>query len=243
MSRTQNNRKLKETSRRHLLRYGGAAAGLALAGTLAYQFRAITPARFPSHPLRASSTWAPTLLVVYGSMMGSTGIQAAEMENVAQAAGWSTRLARVDEQPDPAAFDAVIMGSAIRAGSWLPEMLDWAQRSEAAILARPHALFQCSMRCAGLRRDQPDHGLTEADTAALKSDLDALHAAAPGLADAPIAFFGGVLDYDRLTPPLRIGYPIVSGSLMSGDYSRPEQNRAYAETVLNGPDFKALVKS
>lgn len=229
------------SDRRKFLKYSAGAAGLALLGGIGYQFRPVQSPEFLSAPLSEGPSLAPKLLVVYASMMGATGTQAAEIAQIGRDAGYRTRLAKVDEAPDPAEFDAVMMGSAIKGSAWLPEMQLWAGQHEVTLAARPHALFQCSMQCAGLMlQGHSDGQLSAEDIAILSLDLTAIYDAAPSLAAAPVAFLPGRLDYDLLQPALRIAYPLVAGTLLRGDFRRPDMSRDFARDVLSGPGFSAL---
>lgn len=220
-----------EISRRKLLRTGlylGAAAGVA---TVGWQFRPTLAADGPvDRALPAGS--GPSLLIVYGSMMGSTGTQAGWMADTATQAGYRVQLAAAETAPAPDAFDAVILGSAIRAASWVEPMIDWAAGHEAAIAARPHSLFQCSMTCAGMLLGNGNGRLTPEQQQELKRDGDALFTAAPLLADAPVRYFPGRLEYRFLTPLLRLGYPFVSGSIMTGDYRKKDVAQQWAAQAI-----------
>lgn len=239
-------------SRRTILRTGGAALGLAAAGYVGWQFRPVTRQHFvteaslpPEAPAQALAhpEAAPSLLVVYASMMGSTGDQAQILAREMRQQGFRTRLARIEEMPDPAEFDAVMLGSAIRGAKWLDPMLDWARSHRAALADRPHALFQCSMTCAGLQLSHPDGVLSPADLARLEPDLDAIREAVPDFAAAPVQFFPGRLEFARLEPALRLFYPVVSGSTLQGDFRKPEQLRAYARQIAARPDFAGLARA
>lgn len=218
-------------SRRKLLRSGlyvGAAAGVA---TLGWQFRPTLGADGPvDRALPAGS--APSLLIVYGSMMGSTGTQAAWMADTATRAGYRVHLAAAETAPAPDAFDAVVLGSAIRAASWLDPIIDWAAAHESAIVQRPHSLFQCSMTCAGMLKGNGGGGLSTEQRQELKRGGDALFSAAALLADAPVRYFPGRLEYRFLTPLLRVGYPFVSGSIMTGDYREKDVAQQWAAQVI-----------
>lgn len=203
-------------SRRSVLKGAGIGAA-AIAAGVGWQFRATTPPDGPQDiPLAPGA--GPSLLIVYGSMMGSTGGQALWMALSAQSQGYRVQLSQAETATAPDAFDAVILGSAIRASAWLDPVVAWAGAHAASIAARPHGLFQCSMTCAGMLRGNGGMPLTAGQCRELRRDCDNLFRAAPALTESEVAFFPGRLEFDRLTPLLRLGYPIVSGSLMSGDH-------------------------
>jgi len=206
--------------RRKFLRLAGAAAVTGLVGGIAWQFRPTTEPVFPSFPLATGDGSSPKLLVVYASMMGSTGEQAEWIAGTAQKVGMNVHLVRADDAPAPDEYDAVVFGSAIQASTWLDSALEWAAQHGEVIAQKPHALFQCSMTCAGLLLANQGGQLTAAQRTELTGDLGELHTVAPALKQSPIEFFPGRLDFHRLTPTLRFGYPVVSGSLLSGDHRR-----------------------
>lgn len=153
------------------------------------------------------------------------------MAQSAAVLGFLTQLSRAETAPGPEGFDMVLFGSAIRTGQWVDPALEWAERHGAVLAAKPHGLFQCSMTCAGMLMSRPDGDLTQDQQAELGHDLAALHGVAPLLANSPVAFFPGRLEFGRLTPMLRIGYPWFSGSTFDGDHRRPEAVRSWAAAM------------
>lgn len=218
-------------SRRRFLGYTGAGVTLAAAAGLGWQFRPTTPSDTPPNRPLPEGT-GPSLLVVYGSMMGATGGQAAWVAEAAEQRGYRVQLATVETAPSPETFDAVVIGSAIRAGAWLPEVVDWTGAHAEVIAARPHHLFQGSMTCAGLLEGNAGTPLSPEQSAELRRDCDSLFTAAPALSETEVAFFPGRLEFSRLTPLLRVGYPFVAGSLMAGDYRNRADVDRWANTVL-----------
>lgn len=88
------------------------------------------------------------------------------------------------------------------------------------------------MTCAGLLLANPDGQLTTAQRSQLSGDLAALHTIAPALKQSPVEFFPGRLDFHRLTPMLRFGYPVVSGSFLSGDHRRQDEVEKFGNSFV-----------
>lgn len=218
--------------RRKFLRLAGAAAATGIVGGIAWQFRPTTEPVFPELALATGEESDPKLLVIYASMMGSTGEQAVWIAGAAQKAGMNVHLVRAEEAPAPDGYDAVILGSAIKASTWLDSALDWAGRHAEAMAQKPHALFQSSMTCAGLLLANQGEQLTDAQRTELSGDLVKLHATAPALKQSPVGFFPGRLDFHRLTPTLRFGYPVVSGSFLSGDHRRQGEVESFGNSFV-----------
>lgn len=100
---------------------------------------------------------APRVLVAFASRHGSTReIAAAIYRNLAGGAagrsgGLITRLAPVEHRPDPANFDAVVLGSAVYDGHWLEPAVAYAMEA-AALLSGRHVWLFSSGLAAGPSR-------------------------------------------------------------------------------------------
>lgn len=211
-------------TRRNLLLGAGGALGLAAVTGIGWQFR---PTSVPVFP-RSGGPGA-RILVTYASMTGSTGEQAAWLAAAFEDQGHTVHLVPVASAPDPGAYEAVLLGSAIRAGAWLDDIVAWAGRHGEVLSNMPTALFQASMTAAGYLAAEGD--LPAEALAALEKDRATLLDAAPGLSPSPIAYLPGRLDYAYLSPMLRIGYPIVSGGFFFGDHRDRTRVTAYADAL------------
>ncbi|SHN78365.1 menaquinone-dependent protoporphyrinogen oxidase [Geodermatophilus obscurus] len=87
----------------------------------------------------------PRVLVTAASRHGSThGIAEALARRLRETAGdrgLTAAALHAENRPDPAAFDAVVLGSAVYHGSWLEPARDLAHRHAAVLRARPLWLF------------------------------------------------------------------------------------------------------
>jgi menaquinone-dependent protoporphyrinogen oxidase len=82
------------------------------------------------------------VLVTCASRHGATQeIAAALAARLGAAPGVRAVATPVDQRPDPAGFDAVLLGSAVYAGHWLDPACDWAAASAGALRQRPVWLF------------------------------------------------------------------------------------------------------
>jgi menaquinone-dependent protoporphyrinogen oxidase len=79
--------------------------------------------------------------IVYASRHGGTAGIAERIAEVLRSSGAEVVLADVATRPDPAGFDACIVGSGVYMGSWLKEGTDWLERNQAALAATPVWLF------------------------------------------------------------------------------------------------------
>ena len=91
------------------------------------------------------------ILVGYASAHGSTAEIARRIAGVLQHPGWRVDVVGVEEIADPAAYDAVVLGSAIHNQAWLPEATGFVHHHQDVLRARPVWLFSVGMS-AGLPR-------------------------------------------------------------------------------------------
>ncbi|AHH97011.1 flavodoxin domain-containing protein [Kutzneria viridogrisea] len=82
-----------------------------------------------------------TVLVGYASEGGSTEEIAEHIAADVSAQGHQVLLCSADRAPDPAGFQAVVLGSAIHNQAWLPEAISFLREYRDALGARPVWLF------------------------------------------------------------------------------------------------------
>ncbi|WP_280336962.1 flavodoxin domain-containing protein [Nocardia wallacei] len=86
-----------------------------------------------------------TVLVTYASARGSTAEIAEFIANRMRDQGLHVRVASVSEDLDPELFEAVVLGSAIHNGAFLPEFVEYTERHGVALRLRPAWLFSVGM--------------------------------------------------------------------------------------------------
>jgi menaquinone-dependent protoporphyrinogen oxidase len=80
-------------------------------------------------------------LVVYASRHGATAGIAERIGEVLRSQDIDAVVARASDMPDPAGFDAYVIGSAVYMGKWEKDATSFVKRHEAALAARPVWLF------------------------------------------------------------------------------------------------------
>ncbi len=89
------------------------------------------------------------ILVSYSTRAGSTAEIAAAIGQTLSQRGYSVDVLPVKKQPNPSDYQAVILGSPIRMGSWLPEMVAFIKENRSLLEKLPLAVFTVHMLNAG----------------------------------------------------------------------------------------------
>lgn len=159
------------------------------------------------------------ILVAYATRAGSTAEIAAVIGETLAERGFRVDVKSIHSQPALNGYAAVILGSAIRMGSWLPEMVKFIQSNQTALNALPTALFTVHMLNAG------DDEASRAARAAYTAPVRAL------LPNAPEAFFTGLMDFSRLSFLDRFIANMVKA--VESDQRDWDKIRAWANTILS----------
>ena len=81
------------------------------------------------------------VLVAYATRAGSTASVAERVAGVLNRSGFVAEAVNVKETRDVGSYDAVVVGSAIRAGKLMPEVLKFLDKNKAALESKPLAAF------------------------------------------------------------------------------------------------------
>jgi menaquinone-dependent protoporphyrinogen oxidase len=81
------------------------------------------------------------VLVTYGTKYGATAEIAEKIGQVLDQAGLSTDVLPVDQASDLAAYQAVVLGSAVYVGAWRKEASSFLKANEAVLAGKPVWLF------------------------------------------------------------------------------------------------------
>lgn len=127
------------------------------------------------------------VLVTYATRAGATAEIAAAIAETLAARGCTVDVKPVKEKPKLDAYTAVVLGSAIRMGAWLPEAVDFVKANQAALNSLPVALFTVHMLNTG------DDETSRTARAAY------LNAVRPLLNTAEAVYFEGKMDFSRLS--------------------------------------------
>lgn len=126
------------------------------------------------------------ILVTYATRTGSTAEIAERIGQTIAAHGFVVDVKPVTDKPTIDHYDAVVIGSSVRMGQWLPEAVDYLRTNQISLKKRPVAIF--TVHILNLADDQTSREYRDAYISTLK----------PLVAPVDTAFFGGKLDSKRL---------------------------------------------
>lgn len=126
------------------------------------------------------------ILVTYATRAGSTVAVAEKIGEALRANGATVDVRAVKDVRDVNGYAAVIIGSAIRMGGWLPEAVEFVKKNQARLSQRPTAFFTCHRLNTG--DDMTSRQAREAYTAPVRQIVT----------PKTEIFFNGTMDYAKL---------------------------------------------
>jgi len=214
---------------------GGALGGAALTGLGSHPRTARAEVSvFPESQCGLPGSANPKVLVAYASMHGSTGGVAEAVSLTLCAAGMTAEVRRVDHVTRISGYDAVIVGSAVRSGRWLPEAVDFVQSYRDVLAERPVAYF---LTCLALYRDTPKTRQTA------RGYMAPVLEAVPKVVPRDVGLFTGVLDYERYNFVVRMimKRKMEKQGVPEGDHRNWERIRTWSRDLgpcLTGAEGK-----
>ncbi len=163
-----------------------------------------------------------SVLVAYASRNGSTRSVAEAIGQTLGAGGVAVDVRAMADVTDLTPYRAVVAGSAIRGGKWLPEAMEFLHTHQAALARKPFAAF---LVCITMGSPNPQYRAGVADwmapvRAVVKPDSE--------------GFFAGVLDLAQLPLSLRtlaFRAAVAFGALPQGDHRDWAAIRAWATRI------------
>jgi menaquinone-dependent protoporphyrinogen oxidase len=127
------------------------------------------------------------ILVSYATRAGSTAEIAAAIGENLRLRGFCVEVEPMKEKPSINGFRAVVLGSAVRMGKWLPEAVDYIKANQAELKTIPTALFTVHMLNTGT------------DDTSNANRRGYLNAVRPLLNKPTEGYFKGKVDYSCLS--------------------------------------------
>jgi uncharacterized protein YjbI with pentapeptide repeats/menaquinone-dependent protoporphyrinogen IX oxidase len=164
------------------------------------------------------------VLIVYASVSGSTGEVAEAIGEVIEQAGAVVDVSPINEVASLEDYGAVVLGSSIRAGRWLPEATRFLEKNHEDLSRVPVAYFTT---CLTMVDDTAESRRT------VLTYMEPILQSAPDIEPVGLGLFAGSLDPNRSLMMQSIG--------PQGDYRNWEAIRSWAEEI--GPVlFKGQVR-
>ena len=161
------------------------------------------------------------ILVAYTSYTGSTAGVADAIGQQLSGGGRTVDVRRVNEVADLSSYDAVVVGSAIHSGRWMPEATKFVQDNLGRLHQLPTACFLvCLMLATG----------TEDNRRLVATFLEPERKLVKPVAEGR---FAGYLWYDKYSFVERLGMRIFARTqkLAEGDYRDWDAIRAWADSI------------
>jgi menaquinone-dependent protoporphyrinogen oxidase len=89
------------------------------------------------------------VLVVYATKSGCTAGIAEQVGKTLTEKGVEATVIAAEDAGDPSGYDAVVLGSGVRAGTWHEAARTWASDNAEQLKAMPTALFTCGLVITG----------------------------------------------------------------------------------------------
>jgi menaquinone-dependent protoporphyrinogen oxidase len=130
------------------------------------------------------------VLIVYAGRAGSTGEVAKVIGQTLSDAGASADVRSVSDENDLSNYKAVIVGSAISVGRWLPEAVNFVKKHRDELSRMPAAYF---VVCSTMKDDTPENRKK------VLAYLDPVRKVAPNIEPVDTGLFAGVVDFSKLS--------------------------------------------
>lgn len=126
-------------TRRRFFRIAGTAAGTVLVGGGA--LRSATWAPEPALSSKRMGEGEMKALVIYGTKSGCTQGIAEQIGTTLAGQGCEVDVFPAEKAPGAGGYDAVVVGSGVRAGQWHQAARAWVEENAEALTETPHALY------------------------------------------------------------------------------------------------------
>jgi menaquinone-dependent protoporphyrinogen oxidase len=162
------------------------------------------------------------ILVAYASRAGSTAGVAEAIGQTLAESGAQVEVRSMKDVKDLTPYRAVVAGSAIRGGKWLPEAMQFMQTHRATLAQKPFAAFLVCITLA-MPADKYREGVA--------TWLEPVRALVKPVSEG---LFAGALDFSKLPlipDGLIMRVPVAFGIFPQGDHRDWNAIRAWAESI------------
>lgn len=162
------------------------------------------------------------ILVTYASQGGATAGVAEAIGQTLTSNGRTVEVLPLNQVTDPGSYQAVVIGSAVHSGKWMPDALAFVERNQDALHQVPTAVFQVCMMLAASNNSYKS--MVQDWLAPLRGQI---HPVAEGS-------FAGALwpdSYSKLSEKLGLRIFLAAIHLKAGDYRDWDAIRAWTNRV------------
>lgn len=164
------------------------------------------------------------ILVTYASRFGSTAGVAETITKTLAELGVQVDVLPMEEVKDISAYQAVVAGSAINGGAWLPEAVQFLRTNQAELRRKPFAAFLVCMTLAMKNGEQYRGNIG--------TWLDPVRALVKPVSEG---LFAGALDIGKIpsfSDRLKFRLSVLFGVWQEGDHRDSNAIRAWAGALL-----------
>jgi len=179
-----------------------------------------TGSKFIESSCQNAGTMKKRVLISYASRCGSTGGVAEAMGQALCGMGASADIRLVKNVNDLSPYDAVIVGSAVRRGKWLPEAVGFVRDNQDMLGRMPIAYF---VVCLTMKDN------TAENRSKVMAYLDPVRKEAPKIQPVAVGLFPGAIDFGKLSFVDKMFLTAKGGS--EGDYRDWPAVKAWASAV------------
>jgi menaquinone-dependent protoporphyrinogen oxidase len=179
----------RKLSRRDFLKTAGITLGASVLTCSGLGCLATLPPEFDliDTSLGEQNVMDKKILITYATKAGSTVEIAAVIGESLSKRGFNVDIKPVSENPALDGYQAVLMGSAVRMGSWLPEAVDFVRQNQTTLNQLPTSIFTVHM--LNHKDDETSRAARQSYTAPVRELLPTTDE----------VFFRGKLDYQTLS--------------------------------------------
>ncbi len=210
------NRIPQTTNRRRFLKLAGITLGASAAACCGLGALATAGPRvdFVEKPYQGEKAMGKRILVAYASKAGSTGEVARAIGEVLASQGAAVDVYPVEAAVNITDYQAVIVGSAVRQGSWVRAATRFVETNRSHLSQAPTAYFTC---CMTLQEDTEEKR---------REALGYMDPASSLVKPVAVGAFAGKMDFSKLSFLDRSIIKLMGGT--EGDYRPWEAIRAWA---------------
>lgn len=159
------------------------------------------------------------ILVAYATKAGSTGEIAQKIAQILRQSGAQVDVRLVKNIANLNSYNSLVIGSAIRAGAWLPHVVEFVENNQATLKQMSVAYFAV---CLTLQEDTPENRQT------VRAYLDPVCDLVTPL---DVGLFAGQLDYQRLNLVESLMLKMMKAP--AGDYRDWSAIETWAKTLAD----------